>query len=435
MNAGDGHVSPRDGSSLRSGLGRVIVVGGGVIGTACAYYLSRSGWQVSVVDQGQFGRGCSHANCGYVCPSHVLPLAAPGAIGMALRSLFTRNSPFRIKPRFDLSLWQWLYHFARRCNRRDMLQAGHAIQALLNSSRRLYDELLRSEPIDCEWETKGLLFVFQSQQGMDHYAHTAEMLRAEFNMPAVRHDHTALAELEPALKPGLAGGWLYPGDAHLRPDRLMTSWRRVLESRSVTIRESCAVRGFVNEPGRARALATSQGELPAEAFVVATGAWTPLLARQLGCPMPIQPGKGYSITMPRPARCPTYPMIFEEHRVAVTPMRTGYRLGSTMEFAGYDSTLNRRRLAILRDGASHYLHEPVAEPVEEEWFGWRPMTYDSVPIIDRCPTMPNVIVAAGHNMLGLSMAPATGKLVAELLGTRAPHIDPGPYRAARFANS
>jgi D-amino-acid dehydrogenase len=411
----------------------VIVVGGGVIGTACAYYLARSGWQVTLVDQGPFGKGCSHANCGYVCPSHVLPLAGPGAISMAFRSLFTRNSPFRIKPRLDLGLWSWLFHFARRCNRHDMLQAGHAIQALLNSSRRLYDQLLLEERIECEWETKGLLFVFQSQKGMDHYAHTDDLLRTEFNMPAVRYDQTALAALEPALKPGLAGGWLYPGDAHLRPDRLMSSWRRVLEKRGVSVRESCEVRGFLtNQPGHARALATSQGELPAEAFVVATGAWAPMLAKQLGCKIPIQPGKGYSITMPRPARCPTYPMIFEEHRVAVTPMRTGYRLGSTMEFAGYDSTLNRRRLSILTDGASHYLHDPTCEPVEEEWYGWRPMTYDSIPIIDRSPTMANVLIAAGHNMLGLSMAPATGALVAEMLGGTALHIDQRPYAVTRF---
>jgi D-amino-acid dehydrogenase len=177
---------------------------------------------------------------------------------------------------------------------------------------------------------------------------------------------------------------------------------------------------------------TSRGEFAADAFVVATGAWTPLLNRELGCRIPIQPGKGYSITMPRPARCPAVPLIFEEHRVAVTPMRSGYRLGSTMEFAGYDTTLNRDRLALLRDGATHYLHEPAAEPVVEEWFGWRPMTPDGLPIIDRSPAMANVMIAAGHNMLGLSMAPATGRLVAELLGTRLTHLNSAPYSLKRF---
>jgi D-amino-acid dehydrogenase len=247
-------------------------------------------------------------------------------------------------------------------------------------------------------------------------------------MAATRYDGDALLEVEPALKPGLAGAWYYGTEAHLRPDKLMSSWRGRLETHGVTIRERCEFQGFDRQGGQARAILTSRGSMHAEAFVIATGAWTPLLQRHLGCRVPIQPGKGYSITMPRPARCPTIPLIFEEHRVAVTPMKSGYRLGSTMEFAGYDTTLNRRRLDLLRAGASHYLQEPFAEPVQEEWFGWRPMTYDGKPLIDRSPALDNVLLAAGHNTLGVSMAPATGKLVAELLGGDCPHIDPAPYR-------
>ena len=412
--------------------GHVIVIGGGVIGTACAYYLSRAGWAVTVLDRGEFGRGCSHANCGLICPSHVLPLAEPGAAWRAFKSLFRKDAPFSIKPRIDLALWGWLLKFARRCNTRAMLKAGRAIQALLTSSRALYDELMRAEALDCEWETRGLLFVFLTEAGMKHYEPTVKLQQELFGLAAQRYDSAGLVEFEPALKPGLAGGWHYPSDAHLRPDRLLSAWRRVLEARGVAIREHCEVKGFTSDAGRARAAVTARGELPAEAFVVATGAWTPFLNRALGCRVPIQPGKGYSITMPRPARCPAVPLIFEEHRVAVTPMRSGYRLGSTMEFAGYDATLNRRRLDLLREGARHYLHEPFGEPVEEEWFGWRPMTYDSVPIIDRSPALCNVLIAAGHNMLGLSMAPATGRLVAELLSGVTPHINPTPYAVTRF---
>jgi D-amino-acid dehydrogenase len=415
--------------------GRVIVVGGGVIGAACAYYLARDGWSVEVVDRGAFGAACSHGNCGYVCPSHVLPLAVPGAVWGALKAMLRPNSPFAIKPRFDPALWAWLWRFARRCNPRDMIAAGRAIQALLVSSRALYDGLLRDEPFDCEWEARGLLFVLHSRKGMDHYAHTDRLLRESFGLAAERYDDEALTALEPALRPGLAGGWLYRTNAHLRPDRLMASWRRVLDSRGVRVREVCAVAGLRGERGRARAAFTPGGELEADAFVVAAGALTPLLNRNLGCKLPIQPGKGYSITMPRPAKCPVYPLIFEEHRVAVTPMRSGYRLGSTMEFAGYDETLNRRRLAILTDAARLYLHEPTREPVQEEWWGWRPMTPDSLPVIGRSPAYENVLIAAGHNMLGVSMAPATGKLVAELLGGAAPHLDPAPYSAARFGAS
>ncbi len=412
--------------------GSVIVVGGGVIGASCAYYLCHAGWKVTLLERGAFGRGCSHANCGFVCPSHVLPLAAPGAVKTGIKALFQPNGPLVIRPRFDPPLWGWLYRFARRCNARDMMAAGRAIQALLNSSRSLYDEIIREEKIDCEWQARGLLFVFLSRAAMDHYAETDRLLRESFAVAARRFDGDAVTALEPALKPGLTGGWLYESDAHLRPDRLMSEWRRVLSARGVVLREDCPVSAVVRDRGRAHAVVTPQGPLSADAFVFATGAWTPRLGRQLGCRVPIQPGKGYSITMPRPAKCPSIPLIFEEHRVAVTPMRSGYRLGSTMEFAGYDASLPRRRLDLLKEAARHYLHEPYGEPVEEEWFGWRPMTYDGVPVIGRSPAASNLVIAAGHNMLGLSMAPATGKLVAELLGDGTPHVDPAPYSAARF---
>ncbi len=409
-------------------MSRVLVLGGGVIGAACAYYLNRADWEVEVVDQGAFGRGASHANCGIVCPSHALPLAEPGTLWPTLKSLLQKNSPFIIKPRLDLDLLDWLARFAVRCNHHDMLRAGRAIVALLQSSRALWDQLLRTEPLDCEWETRGLLYAYRTRAAFEAYAHTDQLLRAEFGLPARSFEGDDVCAFEPALQTGLAGGWLYEGDAHLRPDRLLAGLRRVLAARGVAIREQCAVRDFVSERGSATAVLTVEGErLTADAFVVATGAWTPLLNGALGCRLLIQPGKGYSLTMPRPARCPSVPMILVESRVAVTPMQSGYRLGSTMEFTGYDATLNRARLQLLRDGAAQYLVEPTTEPVQEEWFGWRPMTPDSVPYIGFSPKLPNVLIAAGHNMLGVSMSPATGRLVAELLDGTTPHLDPEPY--------
>lgn len=411
---------------------RAIIIGGGVIGAACAHYLVKAGWEVEIIDQGAFGKGCSHGNCGYVCPSHVLPLAEPGAVWRTLKAMFKKDSPFYIKPRIDFALWSWLLRFMSRCKPQYVLQAGKAIQALLQSSRALYETLIRDEHIECEWQTRGLLFVLQSQHAMEHYAGTDAFLREHFNMGAERYDSDSLLSLEPALKPGLAGGWLYTSDAHLRPDRLMASWKQTLAARGVRIHEQCPMRGVITEQGRVKAVRTSRGEMAADAFVMATGAWTPLHNRDLGCKVPIQPGKGYSITMPRPATCPTYPLIFEEHRVAVTPMPSGYRLGSTMEFAGYDATLNPKRLALLKAGAMHYLQEPFCDPVEEEWYGWRPMTPDSLPIIGPTPAYANLLIAAGHSMLGLSMAPATGKLIAELLSGDKPHVEPGPYAVTRF---
>jgi D-amino-acid dehydrogenase len=419
-------------------MSRAVVIGGGVIGVACAYFLRERGWQVTIVDRGRIGGGCSHGNCGFVSPSHVLPLAEPGAVRRALASMLKKNSPFHIKPRLDWRLWSWLFRFARRCNTSDMLAGGRACHALLESSRVLYQELITREALACEWQRQGLLFVYDTRAGFDAYSHTDDILAEHFNLPARRIEGEALNEFEPALRPGLAGAFFYEEDSHLRPNRLMAEWRRVLAERGVEIVENCELQGFddlvsngANSRRAARAI-TLQGEFTADVFIIATGAWTPLLARQIGCRLPIQPGKGYSMTMPRPAVCPRIPMLLMEHRVGVTPMHSGYRLCSTMEFAGYDTSLRRARLDLLRRGAAACLREPYCEPVEEEWYGWRPMTYDSVPVIDRSPKYDNLYLAAGHNMLGLSMAPATGKLVAELIAGDTPHVDPAPYGLARY---
>jgi D-amino-acid dehydrogenase len=412
--------------------GRVVVVGAGVVGVACAHYLREAGLPVTLIDKGAVGMGCSHANCGFVCPSHVLPLAGPGAIGRTLRAFMQKDSPVAIRLRFDPSLWLWLVRFAFRCRRPAMLEAGRALQALLNSSRALYGELFRTGALDAEWQEEGMLLVFRTPREMDHYAHTDRLLAEEFDLPAKRYDGDAVRELEPALVAGLAGGWHYPTDAHLRPDRLLASWRALLVKRGVEVRENCPLTGFERAGRRVKAVLTPEGPIAADHVVVATGAWTPLLHRELGCRVPIVPGKGYSITMARPAVCPRRPIIFDEDRVAVTPMRSGYRLGSTMEFAGYDATLDRRRLEILRRAARRHLVEPEAEPVTEEWWGWRPMVPDGKPIIGRLPRFENVVVAAGHSMVGVAAAAGTGKLVSELLTGRPPHVDPAPYSPARF---
>ncbi|MHB1560178.1 MAG: NAD(P)/FAD-dependent oxidoreductase [Isosphaeraceae bacterium] len=412
--------------------GTAVVVGSGVIGTACAYFLMKSGWKVRIIDRGRLAGGSSHANCGYVCPSHVLPLAEPGMIAKAIQSLFQRNSPFKVKARFDPALWSWMLHFARRCNEKDMIAAGRGIQPLLNSSLALYREIIRDEGLDCEFQERGMLFVYRDAKELEAFAATDRIMGEFFDAAAQRLGPDEMLAMEPALKPGLAGGWYHHHDAHLRPDRLMKSWHAVLAAGGAELQSDCPLERLEGRNGRATAAQTPRGEQRADLFVIATGAWTPRLQTELGGKIPIQPGKGYSITMPRPSVCPSIPIIFPETRVAVTPFESGYRLGSTMEFAGYDESIRPERLRLLREGAAPYLREPYCDPVEEEWFGWRPMTYDSVPIIDRSPRFENVLIAAGHNMLGLSMAPATGKLVAELVNGTRPHIDPAPYRVSRF---
>ena len=410
----------------------VVVIGGGIIGTMCGWYLQQAGQSVTLVDSGAFGAGCSHGNCGYVSPSHVLPLTRPGAVSTTFKAMMGRNSPLSIKPRLSPSLWKWLWNFSRHCNQADMLEAASGRHLLLQSSKQLYQQLITEQEIDCEWEERGILFVFDSAEEFEEYSHTHDLLKETFGVTATPYTGQSLLELEPALKEGLGGAWHYECDCHLRPDKLLSEMRKRLETNGVEIIEHFPVTDFRTENGRARAVSDGKRWLEADRFVVATGSMTPFLNTHLGCKIPIQPGKGYSLTMPQPTHGPSYPMIFEEHRVAITPMQSKYRIGSTMEFAGYDTSINRKRLQLLRTSAAHYLHDPDCEPIEEEWFGWRPMTWDGKPIIDRSPAMNNVWVAAGHNMLGLSMATGTGKLVREMMLGEPTHVDPGHYSISRL---
>lgn len=409
-----------------------LVVGAGVIGAFTALYLGEAGWRVTLVDRGTVGGACSHGNCGYVSPSHVLPLCKPGALRDGLFGLLRRDRALSIRPQFRPAFWSWLARFAGQCNQAAALRAGAARHALLQSSAVLYRELVREYGLDVEWNEDGLLFVFRERAGFEGYRATDRLLDEHFGVRAEPIEGgAALAAFEPALKPHLAGAWLYRIDATLRPDRLMAELRRVLAADGVTIREQREVTGLIAEGDRARGAVTAAGPIEADAIVVCTGAWTPRLEALLGCRIPIEPGKGTSITMPRPKRCPRYAMVLEEPHVAITPFASGYRIGSTMDLAGWDATLEPRRLDYLRRHAAEYLHEPLAEPTLEEWCGWRPMTWDDVPYLDRTPRLTNVWVAAGHGMLGVSMGAATGKLMAELVDGRPPHLDPTPYRIGR----
>ena len=413
---------------MNTNQSRIVVIGGGVIGASSAYFLRKAGFRVTLIEKATFGSGCSHGNCGLICPSDALPLASPGAIGKTLKTLFKRHNPLYIKPRVSMRLWFWLAKFALRCNQRHMLQAASARMPLLESSLHLYQKILEAEQMECEWQKNGLLYVYKDADAMEGYAATDQFLTEHFSLAAERFDACGIYELEPAIADEVAGGWYYEDDAHLRPDRLMAEWKRVLLEQDVEIREETEVFKFKRKGIKATGVLTRDGIIEADKFVLAVGAISPQWEKEIGADIPIQPGKGYSLTFPRPQYSPRIPMIFPQHRVVMTPMLSGYRLGSTMEFSGYDSRINRRRINLLKTGAEPYLREPYGDHVEEEWFGWRPMIYHGIPIVDTSPRMDNVLVATGHNMLGLSMGPATGKLVSELISGEPTHVPSRPYQ-------
>lgn len=409
-----------------------IVVGSGIIGLACAHYLSQAEMKVTVIDRRSLAGACSQGNCGYICPSHVLPLTEPGAIRAALKSLFNPRAAFRVKPRFSPALWNWMWQFARRCTERQMLDAGMHLKAILDSSMHEYRSLIAKEQFDCEWQQTGLLYVLQSEAGIQKFSHTDRILTDYFGVAAQQINGSDLPDFDPALKPDLAGAFYYPGDASLRPDRLNSAWVNRLQQRGVRFLENCTLQALEKSNGRISVLKTSSGDLSADCFVFATGAWSPQLAKELECRIPIQPGKGYSVTMQRPQPCPRYPMLLPEHKVGVSPFESGYRLGSMMEFSGYDTSIPEHRITQLKRSAEPYLRAPYTDMEQERWFGWRPMTWDSLPIIGPTPRLANAYLATGHNMLGVSLAAATGKLIAELIHNQPTHIDAAPFSPARF---
>ena len=409
----------------------VLILGGGVIGLACALHLLREGRSVTVLEQGTAGGATSHGNCGTITPSHAMPLAMPGIITQALRWMTQADAPLRIAPRLDFPLLAWMMNFARLCNWADFKRLTAAKAPLLKLSRQALEELIRSEKLDCEFETLGTLTVYREPGAFEKSAWLPQALR-DVGLPIEILDGAACRAREPVLNDSIVGGYFHPLDAHLRPNRYVAELARVVRARGGEIHESTTLGGFRVESGRIESVTTSAGEYRGRDIVLALGAWSPLLARQLDLRIPIQPGKGYSITYTRPEHCPRIPLALKERAVCVTGWSSGYRLGSTMEFAGYDGSLNRTRLDALRRGAAEYLVEPEGPRVLEEWYGWRPMTHDDLPILGRAANVHNLVLATGHGMLGVTMSAATGLLTSELVAGKAPSIDMAAFSPSRF---
>lgn len=410
----------------------VAIIGGGIIGLACAWYLRAAGREVVVLEREQPGAGASHGNCGTITPSHAPPLPEPGVLGRALKWMLRADAPLYIPPRFDPALWGWLLRFAARCNRADQAHATAVRAQLLNDSMAALEVLLRETGIDCAFERSGLLYVFRDPAWRARFGDLPEAL-APLGIRAEAWDGRRAEEEEPALRAGVAGGIWFPGDGRLRPDRLVAGLARAVQARGVEILPAAPVTGVELDGGRVTALATPGLRLQPREVVLAAGAWSPQLGRQLGLRLPIQPGKGYSMTFPRPALAPRRALVLKEQSVCVTTWPDGFRLGSTMEFSGYDTRLNAVRLAALRRAAADYLRDPGDGEPEESWYGWRPMTPDDIPVIGRAPQLRNLVVATGHGMLGVSMSAATGRLVRDILLGAAPAERLAPLSPARFA--
>lgn len=409
----------------------VLVVGGGVIGLACAWYLLRAGRQVVVLERQRAGAGASHGNCGTITPSHAPPLPEPGVVGRALKWMLKPDAPLYIRPRLDPPLWHWLLKFMAHSNARDHAHGTKIRAGLLNASTMALETLLAEARIDCQYQTGGLFYVFRDPRYFESFVELPHRLHS-IGIRAEGWDGDRMEREEPALRAGVAGGIWFPDDGSLRPDLLVEGLAAAVISAGGTLVEGAPVDGFERASERVTAVCAGARRWRADEIVLAAGAWSSRLGRQLGFRLPVQPGKGYSMTFARPACAPRHAMVLKEPGVCVTTWRDGFRLGSTMEFSGFDDSLNPVRLAALRRGAAEYLHDAGEGKPLEQWCGWRPMTWDDLPVIGRAPGLTNVLVATGHGMLGVSMAAITGVLVRDLVLGRTPALDLAPLSPARF---
>ncbi|MCG8619341.1 MAG: FAD-dependent oxidoreductase [Desulfobacterales bacterium] len=409
----------------------IIIIGGGIIGLACAHYLAEKGARVRIIERQKVGSGASHGNCGLLYFSDVIPLCAPGAVAHEIIRTLCRTSPLFIKPEIDIDRLLWLVRFAMKCTPSHMQRAAADKYDILEYSAGLFSSLLDPGLLQCDFHKKGILSVFRDRKNFEDFHQTNAFLKA-FNLGYRPLEKREVLNLEPALKPDIAGAWYSECDQHLRPEHLVAAWKNRLLSKGVTIDEFCDVVDLTVAGKTVTQVRTSRGDYDAHAVVLATGAWSAPIAERLGFDLPVQPGKGYSITMGRPNVCPEIPCMLYERNMVVTPWHSGYRLGGTMEFSGFSSSLNRKRLNKLIEGAGEYMRSPVGEPVIEEWTSLRPMTWDDMPVIDRSPCHENLVVATGHGMLGLTLATGTGKLVADMIFGEQTEIDASPYSLKRL---
>ncbi len=410
----------------------VLVIGGGIIGVATAYYLAREGARVTLVERETVAAGSSYGNAGLVTPSESPPLPSPAALKKGVRWLFDPTSPLYIKPRPDPELLKWLWRFRGACTEVAFRRGMGPLHKLSARSVILYRALVEEEGIEAPFEQRGLLMVYRTPQGLEEGQQWAEAVRALGIEPEVWSAEQVRQRVSCA-RPEIVGGIYYREDAHMEPANFVRQLAERARARGVTLQEHTEVLDLEVKGNAVRRVVTTRGTCAPDQVVLAAGAWAPVVARKVGLRLPIQAAKGYSITVQRPNGYPELPLILDEAKVAVTPMGPWLRFAGTLELAGLDLSVNPVRVKAIQRAVSQYLAlSPEEEPLVELWRGLRPCTPDGLPIIGRVPHLPNLIVAAGHCMLGISQGPATGKLVADLVLGHEPDIDPTPYRVDRF---
>lgn len=415
----------------------VLVCGGGIVGLCTAYYLAREGCAVTIVERHAESAHdhCATGSSGYVSPSHVIPLAAPGMVWKGLKWMLNSRSPFYIQPRLDTDLMRWGWLFWRASNRRRVERAAPILRDLCLLGRQLFEELDDLTAGRAEFRKDGLLNLCRTQQGLDHEAHGLARLANELGVEARVLDAAQTAALGLGVKLAIAGAVYFPIDAHLAPARFCTALASLLKEMGVRFQWSTTIYGWRVAESRIAAAHTTAGDLVADEFVLTGGSWSAGMLAGLGLRMPLQAGKGYSLTLPSPRFRITKPFILTERRIAVTPMGDTLRFGGTMEIAGHNDRVRPERIEQIQAGVMTFLPEftPADFSGVKPWFGYRPVSPDGLPYLGRFGRVRNLTAACGHAMLGVTLAPSTGRIVAEVIAGKKPSVDLSLLHPDRYA--
>jgi D-amino-acid dehydrogenase len=412
---------------------RVLVLGGGIIGLSTAWFLKEAGHQVTLIDRSRLIDGCSFGNAGMIVPSHFIPLAAPGMVEKGVRWMFNSRSPFFVRPRLSSDLIKWGLNFLRHANQEHVEKSAPSLKALSLLSKKIYQDWNQSMNFDFGYQERGLLMLFKDQHTGDEEVVTAEMAN-QIGIEARLLNAVQVQALEPDVRLDALGGVYFPGDAHLTPRILVEHLIKELRESGVVIHESTEVTGFKVDQQKIRAIESTAGQIEFDQVVLAAGSWSGLLAKALRINLPMQAGKGYSFTLENVEKNIRVPSIFLEARVAVTPMGNNLRFGGTMEIVGVDERINMNRVQGIVDSIPHYYPDlKISMPAADKiWHGLRPCSPDGLPYIGRSGVLKNLVFATGHAMMGLSLAPATGKLVAELVNDQQTTIPIHAFAPERF---
>ncbi|MHA7058780.1 NAD(P)/FAD-dependent oxidoreductase [Aquimarina sp. M1] len=409
----------------------IIIIGGGIIGLCSAYYLHKEGHKITVIDQSSMDFGASYVNAGYLTPSHIIPLAAPGVMKKGLKWMFDPGSPFFIKPRLKSDFLQWVWAFKKSCSSENVARSISSIKDINLLSRELFNEIKQEENFKFQLERKGLLMICQTEKMLEEEIRVAEIAKNE-GLPVRELSLKELQKLEPDVQIQAKGAIHYECDGHTTPHMFMEEMKMYLESSSVVFIKNEKIKDINIDNGRIVSVSSDTKTYIANEFVLAAGSWSNLLSKKLGINMLLEAGKGYRINSERNLDI-TMPAILAEAKVAITPMHGFTRFAGTMEIAGIDHNINKVRVEAIANAAHKYYPDIVLTDDEKNnaACGLRPVSPDGMAYIGKSSKCKNLTIATGHAMMGWSMGPATGKLVSEIISDKKPSLNLEVYHPDR----